>query len=492
LSVLRYFLPLSVLWMAFALFCGAALASVERGVVAWDGIQDPRLRAAQFELLMGRPAAAISRVLADRARGRIAGPPAQARLVLAGMYLANDAHYQAAETFYLMADMGQPRAVRDLAWFQLARAQFRHGLPDEALRSLAQVEGELPPPQERERLLLSSLLLLQDERLDEAAQRLSRLQALSGDDGPASPWATYGRFNLGVALFRRGREQQGRAMLEAVGRLPGDSAEIQALRDKANLTLAFSYLAQQQPEVAQRYFNVTRLHGPLSNKALLGLGRAHAARGDYKKALVPWMQLVGRDASDPSVLDGLLAVPYAFGKLEALKQSLEYYQSALQAYREEMQRVRAVEAEVSSGALVEGLAARMAGEADDGGHRDLTDLSGVPGARHLWPLISTHEFREILENYVRVGRALDETARWNTQLAANASLAPGRRADLQARIAALKDRLTTTRQRLGDHMTRLASAELNRRKQRLVGYAGEARFSMAQIYDYAAKRWGGE
>ena len=46
--------------------------------------------------------------------------------------------------------------------------------------------------------------------------------------------------------------------------------------------------------------------------------------------------------------------------------------------------------------------------------------------------------------------------------------------------------------RLQEHLKLLALEELDKRKQRLLGYAGEARFSMAQIYDYAAKRWGGD
>jgi hypothetical protein len=36
----------------------------------------------------------------------------------------------------------------------------------------------------------------------------------------------------------------------------------------------------------------------------------------------------------------------------------------------------------------------------------------------------------------------------------------------------------------------MAFEELEQRKQRLVQYFNEARFSVAQIYDYAAKRWG--
>src|SRR2546427_6129915 len=45
----------------------------------------------------------------------------------------------------------------------------------------------------------------------------------------------------------------------------------------------------------------SRLNGPYSNKALLGIGWADAALGDYQGALTPWMELRSRDVLDAAV-----------------------------------------------------------------------------------------------------------------------------------------------------------------------------------------------
>jgi len=64
---------------------------------------------------------------------------------------------------------------------------------------------------------------------------------LDGWKGPAD-WQAYARFNLGVALLRSGKTAQGEQQLDAVGQLAGDSEELLALRDKANLALGYILL----------------------------------------------------------------------------------------------------------------------------------------------------------------------------------------------------------------------------------------------------------
>ena len=84
--------------------------------IAWDRIEDPLVRAAQFDLLMGEPFLAVTRLEADLLQGRIKGPSSQAQLVLGGMYLANGSHHKAAEIFARLGKSDQPQAVRNQAW----------------------------------------------------------------------------------------------------------------------------------------------------------------------------------------------------------------------------------------------------------------------------------------------------------------------------------------------------------------------------------------
>jgi hypothetical protein len=58
------------------------------------------------------------------------------------------------------------------------------------------------------------------------------------------------------------------------------------------------------------------------------------------------------------------------------------------------------------------------------------------------------------------------------------------------RIVRLQSRLINLVSQLRIHLKESSLKELENRKQQLVSHAADARFSMAQLYDYAAKRWG--
>jgi hypothetical protein len=96
--------------------------------------------------------------------------------------------------------------------------------------------------------------------------------------GPA--WSAYARFNLGVALIRQKRLADADPFMTTVGTMYAESAEMLALKDRANLALGFAYLQADQPAKGKAALERVRLSGPYSNKALLGTGWADAALGD--------------------------------------------------------------------------------------------------------------------------------------------------------------------------------------------------------------------
>ncbi len=459
--------------------------------VAWQQLEDPMVRAAQFDLLLGNPFAALTQLKADQLQGRIKGPPAQLQLALGGMYLAYGAHHKAAEIFTALGESGQPQQLRDLAWLRLAKVQYQRRQIDEALATLKRIVTALSGPAQQEYLLLSAMLLMQQQRFDEAETHLRQLgqKSLVQQLSEKSVWATYGRFNLGVALFRQGEVQEGRQLLADLGAADAHSEESRALRDKANLTLAYHYLSKKDPDQAQSYFVKTRLQGPMSSKSLLGLGRAYSAKQQYKKSLVPWLELIKQNPSDSAVQDGLLAVPFAFGKLDAYKQALQYYQQALASFKSEMEQVTLAETAVKNGSMMDRLA-RAVGNQGMAESWVLTELPKTPGGRYLWQLFATHEFQETLKNYAQLRLSMGRLEQWSSEIDDSDDLAPQHRQKLNGKIASLQGQVIGMVERLQTHLKVLALEELEKRQQRLLGYAGEARFSMAQIYDYASKRWG--
>ena len=375
---------------------------------------------------------AIVRLLAAQDRRRLEHHAVDAELLLGGLYLSYGQHLEAADIFErLLAGDAAPE-VRDRTWFFLAKIRYQRAYPEAAARALANIEGVLPAPLEAERQMLAAQLLIDSGRFDEA---IERLQGWEGAPG----WTTYARFNLGVALARRGQLADSAAVLDEVGSLEARGEEQSALKDKANLALGYALLQGGQPLQAKVPLQRVRLSGPFSNKALLGAGWADAELGAWDRALVPWMELTDRNLLDPAVQESLLAVPYAMANLEASSQAADRYLLAINAFFDEAERIDRTIEHIESGKLIDDFLAvdpRHAG----GWYWKLGELPDDVESRYLYHLLATHEFQEGLKNY-----------RDLRFLAQNLS-------DWQQRIGVFRGMLTTRQYAYAERLPRIQAA----------------------------------
>lgn len=451
-------------------------------LINWQGLEDPFVRDALFESFKGQHFAAITRLQSAQKTGRIQGDPERANLVLGGLYLAYGFHQEAANIFEAFLATDQPPEVRDEAWFYLAKTQYQRGRYTEALEAFSKIQGDLSITLQPERDVIEAIIHMKQDRLTEAVKVLNKVDQRTN-------WWAYGQFNLAIALYRLGKVAEAQAALNAVGAMNAVDQEMQDLKDKANLLLGYAALDASQAENATIYFKRLKLDGMHSNQGLLGLGRAYSAKNEHEKSLVPWMELIERDPSDPAVQDALMAVPFALGQLEAYKQSLEYYEKAMRLFQQEINNINTAAEAVSGGKLIEGLIRAQSGESVSGLWTEEMVLN-TPEGRYLWPLLTQYEFRETLFNYQRLRVSLGKLEGWSASLDTLQSLNDKRRTTYEARITELQTQILLASEKLNHHLQTLAYTELEQRKKRLVEYFNQARFSVAQIYDYAAKRWG--
>lgn len=289
--------------------------------------------------------------------------------------------------------------MRDRTWFFLARIWHQRGYLDEARRALGNIEGELPGSMPAEARLMLAQILIEQREYTQAIDLLDRFR-------DRTEWGSYARFNLGVALVRDGQTGEAEEILDDLGRLEPYTEELAALRDKANLALGYAYLQGGEARSAKTPLQRVRLSGPFSNKALLGAGWADAERERYEDALVPWMELRGRDLLDPAVQEAMLAVPYAMAKLDSISQAADHYLDAIEAFAEENERIDRAIVALESGELLSDLLIDNA-RASTGWHWQLEDLPEGAEARYLYHLLASHAFQEGLKNY----RDLDYLAR---------------------------------------------------------------------------------
>lgn len=315
----------------------------------------------------------------------------EAEVLKGGMLLSYGMHREAGEVFARLIERNAKPAVRDRAWYFLAKIRYQRGLVAAAREALDKVEGKLPPELEDERVLLAAQIRMAGEDYAGAAELLKAVKP-----GPTSA-SLYARFNLGVALVRLGEAAQGNALLDELGKTPVQGEEMKSLRDRANVALGFAALSEGRAADARAALQRVRLVGPQSNKALLGFGWAAAELKQPNAALVPWLELADRDTGDAAVLEAKIAVPFAYAELGALNRALDGYTGAIDLFEAERKRLDESIAAIRSGALVGALLERNPG-AEMGAFGSIADVPAMPHASHFTQILAGHEFQESFKN----------------------------------------------------------------------------------------------
>jgi hypothetical protein len=340
-------------------------------------------------------------------------------------------HQQAGEVFEQLIARGAAPSVRDRAWYFLAKVRYQRGAVAEASKALARIEHPLPAPLEEDRKLLQANVMM---ALGDNAGAAALLAPMTGKRGEN----LYAKYNLGVALIRAGETRKGSNLLDDIGRMTMPDEERRALRDKANVALGFAALKDGHPQEARDVLQRVRLQGIEADQALLGFGWAADAMNNPRVALVPWLELAGRDPSDASVLEAQLAVPYAYAELGANAQALERYQVAISNFELENANLDATIGAIRAGKLVEGLMARNPGE-QVGWFQNFRDLPLLPHARHLTPVIAGNEFQEAFKNYRDLLYAGRNLAEWRDNLGVFDAMLVNRRQGFAERLPKIRE-----------------------------------------------------
>jgi len=396
---------------------------------------------------------ALTRLAAYDAWNRMPHHAQDAQLLMGGLCLALGMHNEAGRRFEALLKDPVPSGVRNVAWFYLAQVWYARGYLDKAGMALARVNGRMSPELESQKELLLGNVLIHQGNYDEAIRLLTTWRGTFS-------WSAYARFNLGVALARSNRLSDADPFLTGVGTMVAGTEEQLALKDRANLALGFAYLQANQPAKALPALERVRLNGPYSNRALLGTGWAEAALGDYQGALGPWMELRSRNLLDAAVQESFLAVPYAFGKLNANAQSAEYYESAVESFQAENGRLDAAIARIGQGDMLKSvLQSGRKGTETYGWFWQLKNLPDAPESRYLYAVLAGNDFQEGLKNYRDLAHMSDLMERGGY--------------DMEAFEDMIETRERAYAQRLPKVDALLGSGAVTRLQQRNVDVAGQ-------------------
>ncbi|HSG40312.1 MAG TPA: hypothetical protein VLE27_11790 [Thermoanaerobaculia bacterium] len=347
----------------------------------------------------------------------------QAEFSVGDFELAYRMHYRAGRAISAVIEGNVEEAVRNEAIFRLARIYFQKDQPENAQLAIERIRGVVPAKIRDDLAFLRAQIAMANGRNSEAVRLLKELQSEKSLEGFSS-------YNLGIALLRDGKEEDGRASLDRTGQLSSALPATMAIKDKSNLVLGYKLLEEKKHEGAKLVLDRVRLSGPFSNRALLGSGWADAFAGNYERALVPWSLLVEREVTDPAVQEALLAVPYAYGKLNVHGRAALLYGSALETFGHEIDKLSASIKSIREGKFLRALV-REELKQDANWVVKLRELPESPETYYLLDLLASHDFQESFKNYFDLEELVKKLTAWQGALDAYEDLIQYRRAYYQ-------------------------------------------------------------
>jgi len=344
----------------------------------------------------------------------------QAEFDVGDFELAYRMHQRAGRAITAVIEGNVAQPVRNEAVFRLARIYFQKDQPVNAQYAVESIKGVIPDNIHDDLNFLRAQILMANGRFAEAAGALKDLQSVKGLEGFAS-------YNLGIALIGDGKELEGRRYLDHTGQIETNDELTLAIRDKANLVLGSKLLNEEDYEGAKQMLDRVRLAGPFSSRALLGSGWADAFRGRFERALVPWSVLVTREVTDTSVQEGLLALPYAYGKLNVSSTAAVVYSDSLKKFGAEIDKLETSIKSIREGRFLKALVREELKQDADWVVR-LRELPDTPETYYLLDLMASHDFQESLKNYLDLEQLRQKLDGWERDLDAFEGIIEQRRA----------------------------------------------------------------
>lgn len=301
-------------------------------------------------------------------------------------------HHRAGRAIKAVLEGAVDEIVRNDAAFRLARIHFQKNQMADAMRALDRIDGKVPDPIRDDIEFLRANIHLAEGRPKDSFGALKKLQN-------SKKFGAFAAYNLGIAYLQEGQRQAALEQLERAGQIDTDDPAELAIRDKSNLVLGTIYLEDGEFGKAIPILNRVRLDGPFSNQALLSSGWANMSTEKVERAVVPWKILAEREVTDHATQEAMLALPYAYGKLNVHGRAALFYGQALDSFSVEVSKLNASIESIRAGRFLQALIREEIRKNKDWVIR-LRTLPETPETYYLMELLASHDFQSGLQNYL--------------------------------------------------------------------------------------------
>jgi len=315
-------------------------------------------------------------------------------------------HHRAGRAITAVLEGSVDEYVRNDAAYRLARIHFQKNQMADATLALERIDGNIPESIRDDIEFLQASIYLAQGRPADSVDALTKLQ----DSESFGGFATY---NLGIAYLQDGQWQSALDQLERAGQIVTDDPAELAIRDKSNLVLGTILLEDGEYDKAMPFLNRVRLDGPFSNQALLSAGWASLSNDDFERAIVPWRMLADREITDSATQEAMLALPYAYGKLNVHGRAAISYGHALDSFGIEVDKLNSSIESIRDGRFLKALIREEIRKDKDWVIR-LRSLPETPETYYLMELLATHDFQTGLQNYLDLADLRRKLLTWQS------------------------------------------------------------------------------
>ena len=313
-------------------------------------------------------------------------------------------HHRAGRAIRAVLEAAVDDVVRNDAAYRLARIHFQKGQLAEALQALDRIQGKVPDSIKDDIEFLRANVYLAEGRPEPSIEVLEKLR-------DSKEFRGFAGYNLGIAYLQAGRRQEAIAQLDRAGRIETYQESELAIRDKANLVVGSILIESEEFTAAIPYFNRVRLDGPFSNQALLSSGWANMSLDEFERAVVPWSILADREVTDGAAQEAMLALPYAYGRLDVHGRAAIHYGRALDAFSAEIQKLNVSIDSIRDGKFLDALVREEIRKDKDWVIR-LRSLPETPETYYLMQLLASHDFQTGLQNYLDLADLRRKLVAW--------------------------------------------------------------------------------
>jgi hypothetical protein len=313
-------------------------------------------------------------------------------------------HHRAGRAIRAVLEGDVDEVVRNEAAYRLAKIHFQKGQYSEAMSALARINGEVPKEIRDDIEFLRANVYLAMGEPEQAVDILGDLQSDDDLDG-------FIAYNLGIALLEASQFELAYRQLDAAGRIKAVSEAEKSIRDKSNLVLGTIMLETGRYTESRQYLDRVRLDGPFANQALLSAGWASMSAEQFDRATVPWGILAGRDSTDFAAQEAMLALPYAYSRLNVHGRAAENFGRALDEFGAEVGKLDASIESIRAGKFLTALI-REEIRQDKSWVIRLRSLPETPETYYLMELLASHDFQTGLQNYLDLEELRKKLVAW--------------------------------------------------------------------------------